>query len=575
MQELWLPHPVRGMTTENWYVDPASGWARFLRNYIVRRGSVRMRGRQTIWESYSWAPSNESIIWHDVDLDHALFSDGKIYDVTDGSTTYTGTITSYPPYEGRFRDQIYLSYPGEAAIAKNAGTWGVWPYTLATLAATEIAGSTSHRGRSYHWGTDATDSSEQIEVSGLNSVTGNTTAYNFTHFLDGGTISFCLSLNVTPGINAEDVFCIFASNGVVLVFAGDDPGANNWFLLAKFTMTAPLSKHAWAYVQGDAFIMGLDYIYSVREMFSGGSKAAESNSITVPIQQLYKQAALRVSDYGGDPHPFGYFLEVENCLIFCMGFAADVMYSDDVARGLSAPSSWLEATNANYYRRLQIVYSRDTGAISLWDIPQWKWPISKQEDSDGDEYYIFGIEGTHMRYDWKGTHNKPGGSPAPFGQDALISDGSLTLSGGNSEDSGQLSKRVNIEAVWSTSILSNRAIRNALIKNIRPFLQQDTQLVITKCGTIGNGTDWQVGPYHGLFIRDTSAGDSFLGTHTDTGQSDKIMSPMINVGGNWHTVHATLRLNEMTEDTTTPNDGGNRWVDIYGMNLYFVPGGPR
>jgi len=527
-----------------------------------------MRGPQIEWKSLSFAPVGESIIWQDRAINDILFSDGKIY-AENGSVQYTGTIKTYPPYEGRFRDQIYLSYPGEAAIGSNAGTWGTFQYTLATLTTSEIAGSTSHRGRSYHWGTDATDSSEQIEVSGLDSVTGNTTAYAFTSFLDNGVILFCLSLNVTPGINAEDVFCIFADNGVVLVFGGDDPGANNWFLLAKFTMTKPLSKQAYTTAQGDAFIMGEEYIYSVREMFAGGSKAAEANSITVPIQQLYKQAAIRVQNYGGDPHPFGYFLKIENCLVFCMGFAADVMYSDDVDRGLSAPSTWEAATASNYYRRLQIVFNRDTGAISLWDIPQWKWPISEAADTDGDTYQIYGVGGSLMRYNWKQV------IVTPYGSDLIISDGGLALVGGLAVASGQLTRQINVETVWSTSILANRAFKNAFPKQIRPLLQEDQALVITKCGIIGDGTDFQVGPYHGLFIRDEDTNKNFLTSLVDSTQSDEIFAPLLNVGGNYQSMHVTLRLNEMTTDTTTPNDSGNRWVDIYGMNLYFEVGGPR
>lgn len=555
--ELFIPHPVRGMTTENFYANPLEGWARFLRNWIVKVGSLRQRPCQTTEAALSQpgGVSARYLIWHDHENNQYMWDNGLIENAA-GTDLYTGTIQSYQPYEGRFKDQVYLSRSGQATIRRNGtsgANWGTFPFTLDTLTSSEIRGSCGYRGRAYFWGTDATDGSEIIEYGPLDSISGNTAAFTIGAFLeDGETVKFCSAANIKGESSQLEMFCIYCDSGRVLVYSGDDPEANNWFFEGSYNMTPPLSEYAWAKVQGDILVMGEEYIYSTRAMYANASKAAEENSITAPIARLYQQAAelARLAQYplgsfSNTDYPFAYFHEALNVVIFQLGFADDVMYS------------WDEN------QRLQLVYCRETGGLAFWDVPQLRWPVKLHGGNGADRkdpVWVYGK--TVLRLSYRNT----------FSTDSVAD-----LAG-----SAEFSQGPNVELVWSTPMLT--ALQNAQINGLRPSLQQDdlaqgSTFWITSCGVIGEGTDFELNDYQGTFIRDEDADINSLTSLTRTTPSggiiaQTIISPELNVNLNAQHMHATYRINEMETSSVNPSlaDTQTRRNEVFGMKIYYEQG---
>lgn len=551
-QEVFIPPPVRGMTTENFYVDPREGWARLLRNMVVKQGSVRSRGDQNIQVALTIPSGTPQIIWHDQANEQYLWSDGVVRDA-DGATVYTGTIQSHPVFEARFRDQVYLFHPAEAAIRKNNGTWTTFGYTLASLSASTVIGAVPYRGRFYFWG------GTTIEYGGLDAITGATVAYSIASFAEGGSILFCRVVTIESGLDSEDVFVAYLDNGLVLVFSGDDPGANNWLLIGSFRMTKPHGRLAFIDIEGDSIIMGEEYVYSTRDLFAQGSKAAAANNLSRPVQALYRQAVQQSIDHTSilvspsflESYPFAFYMKTENALVFVLGHARDIMNSDEAEWGL---------TGSDYYRRLQFVYFRDTQAWAVWDIPQLQHPVKDVLDT-GVSRPTWAKNAVIMHYDWTFTE---------YGEDELVAYSTLTLSSGHTLGNGLKAGFVEHEDVWSTPMFLDRALRNAQVVGIRPCFQQDDGLYIDSCGVIGNGTDFILNEFHGSFIRDDSAAHHSLSAYRFTATNDQIDSPRLNVNIQKQFVHATVRKGDML-------DGNNsaRWTEYFGMTLYFTPGGTQ
>jgi len=548
-QEIFWPAPIQGMVTENNYVQGPVQFARFLRNAIVSSGGIRQRHEQEFVTNMTAVASELTVWWNDYDDNEHLWSDGVIRTRT-GTTVYTGTITNNVPYEGRFQDQIFLTFAGLAAIQKNGGTWGTFNYTLATLTASELAGAVDYKGRAYFWGTDATDDSRIIEYGALRAITGATTAYNITAFLQSDeTILFCKAPTVEAGLQTGQVFVVYGDKGSVLIFDGDNPAS--WILTGRFLMPIPISRHSWLEIEGDIFVMSLEQIYSTRALFSTGTTSATENAITKPIQKIYQQIAqLGQRRTREDPRVvnFGYYLKEHNALVFSLGYASDIMTSDD--------DEWTSSLTGKV-RRLQLVYFRDTKAFALWDIPQFNWPVRNQKAVASFPPYVRWMS-NRVIFQYEPTGADYGIEPIEQGEDGSVFDSSQ------------------VEFVWTTPILTARAAQNAQVNGVRVFMYQDDGPHISALGVIGNGGDLEIQSTM-LFLRDddTSIGKISVVPVQQTVPYDQLQQLFAPVGLQEFFHCATMRLNKLNKDAVALSDDrtSTRRTEVFGMTVYFTPGG--
>lgn len=579
-QELQIPPPIRGMATEEAYLQQP-GYARFLRNYLVQGSGIRQRPEQSVVTELTPPNAGDEIVWLDYKNEQVLWSDGDVYDLDTVlvSNTSSSDLSDDRPFEVRFRDELYLCWPRDAlAPFKRSGTtWAAFPFTLATLTSTLIDGGCAYRGRVYFWGNQQSAPNTQpiLEYGGLDSITGNTTAYDITSFCGGGTIRFARPVTIEQGLATSEVLVVYLNTGRVLVFQGDDPGANNWALTGRFEMTEPMGYFSFVDVEGDVIVLGRDYVYSTREMFTGGAQAAEQNSLIKPIRSLYKQLTrrARITASSGEASAassecaFGYFLEEENTILLCLGNAADAMYSDDTTYGLAAPASWeVGATVTNYFRRIQVAYCRDTGAVSLLDIPNFSNPVNDYTDSSGERYTYYGFGECILQLDFELTLN---------GKDELCENdrySTLSLSGGHTLSDGGNGQYSNIECVWSTPVF--KQLKNVRVTGVQPSVKQENGLVISSCGVIGNESDLELKRLFGLFIRDEDATYNSLDTY-NVSTADILDAPVLeDVGMQKQYMHATIRINEMGTSSAALDRTGTKFTTLQGMSIFYEPGGP-
>lgn len=550
-QEIFWPAPVQGMVTESNYVQQPTQFARFLRNFIVSPGSIRVRGESKTIGSAIAAVSSETIIWSDLDDDEVLWSDGAIRTVA-GSTVYNGTITSYAPFESTFLTQKFLSSDpntSQATIQRNNGTWGTFNYTLSTLTAQGIGGAVGFKGKCYFWGTAASDGQEYLEYGGLRAITGATTSYGVSAFLKPSeTILFCRTPTIEQGLTTGVVFVVYGSKGSVLVYDGADPAS--WTLTGRFDMTPPLTKLSFVDVQGDVVIIGRDYLYSTRAMFTQGSQAAEQTSLSRGISQLYASLARRVQAYIDTDETFqafGHFLEQENALIISLGFAADAMASNESDYSYTGTGD----DPTDYYRGLQIVYFRDTGAISLWDIPSWHWPV--RYHADGPRW-IAGRQRFYLDI-----------TASQYGVEAFWD----TDAGAVDYDQ--------VESAWTTPILTARAFQNAKTSGVRAFAWQDDGAHMSAVGVIGNGGDQVRGAGTIKYLREDSAsiGSASSVPVKFTSAFDQVHEMYGDVGLQSFFQSATMRLNKLNSSASPGTDDrtSTRRTEVFGLTVYFEPGG--
>lgn len=563
-QEIFWPPPIQGMITENNYVQGPVEFARFLRNAVITPGSIRQRHEQQKLSAEITPVANHVITWSDYAENQYLWSNGQIRQAN-GTVLYSTSFSDVPTYEGSFQNQLFLSLAGVATAQRNAGTWGAFNYTLATLTSSEIAGSVSYKGRAFFWGVDATDSAKIIEYGGLRAITGPTTPYDITAFLkEDEIIQFCKVPTLEAGLQTGQVFVVFGNLGSVLVFDGDNP--SSWVLSSRFTMTKPLSRHSWVEIEGDVIIMGTEYIYSMRALFASGSQAAAANALTRPIQKLYQSiAALAVEASAADPKVvlFGHYLKVHDALIFALGYANNIMESD-TAEWPGGP-----------FRRLQAVYFRQAQAWALWDIPQFNWPVRTAAISVTGvtrERDVWSVYRRNLIYDTSGTSAAQDSFEVP----------SLGVS-----DPAQSQ----VEFVWTTPILIGRSFLNAQILGVRLFAYMevpgsgdDIGAGVSALGVIGDGEDLGLQALTEgtpLFRRD----DNVLVTKKSTNyifipdSTDKVYQFYASVGLQEFFHSTTMRFNKLLRDPisseTFPSANWLRVgrVEVYGMTTYFQPGG--
>ncbi len=556
--ELFIPPPTRGMYSDNILVPPTEGFAQLLRNVSIGSGSIRFRPGTAHEGGVASPLTGHEVSWHGNST--WLWTDGRFRDSV-ANTIYASALTSRPVYEGRFRDRIYLSFPGQATAAYTGSTWGAFPFTLATLSSSEIAGSVSYRGRAYFWGSDASAANAQfIEYGGLDSVSGNTTALAINRFMRNQTILACKTFTVEQGLTTGEVFVVYGNQGLVLVFTGDDPGATNWFLAGVYQMSNPISKHGFVEVQGDIMVMSREYIYSMRALFSGGTQAAQENALTNPISLLYRGAIdTFLTDYETFP-PFAFYMPQENALVFSVGKASNIMWVGDQAE-------WGDGWD---YRQLQFVYYRQHKAWVVWDVPQLKWPV--REDAFGQLYYY--VNNLQASFNYGGLQDIQTGYDVVYRYDALETVDTALFDSFSVGGQTNYRKSLPHEVVWRSTISMRPEHRNARVSTVTPIIRnEDRSPGIAKAGVIGSGADYTKDLRNGAYIQDTSVdsemcayGDAF--ENEDASSLTGIKAPEIEAGLDAETFHISLRFNEMgtpAQDTDDPT------VDVFGIVVNYVP----
>ncbi len=301
--------PMLGLNTVNPYVDFNSGYARELTNYAILNGKLIKRPAVRIHTASLIDARNA--IWFDPNTNNAIARNGDIFTVT--TDVVTGTIGAGTYYtratraKHRSLDLIFGVGVPRTAISP----FTAWSFTTVSMTATNIIAGVSHKGRLYV--TDGTS----IEYSPVAAISGAMTAnVNLTELLDNQKIIKLASLTVQTGNQAENVFVLFCDGGKVLIYQGDYPASQTWYLIGKFDMPAPVGNQGFVEIDGDIFVATDRYGYWVRDLFAGGAQSAYFNSPTLPIENMWQtQSWGSYNDYLNREHSHVFYIPVIDAIV--------------------------------------------------------------------------------------------------------------------------------------------------------------------------------------------------------------------------------------------------------------------
>lgn len=209
---------------------------------------------------------------------------GSIWEYQTGSAGYIKTIASHS------NGTIVIAYDG-VLRGVNSATWAtvattgvlsavdVWQYTqfgdrllfvngiaapqewngsafaaltITGVTATTLVGVQTFKGRTYYWQNRA----RGFWYAAAGAFQGALTFFNLGQFLDSdGTLLFMVPLTIDGGSGPDDIAAFVFSNGQVLLYQGDDPGAvSAWEQIGRFRIPQPKGHKAWTIIGATTII---------------------------------------------------------------------------------------------------------------------------------------------------------------------------------------------------------------------------------------------------------------------------------------------------------------------------------
>lgn len=238
-----------------------------------------------------------------------------------------------------------------------------------TLAAMTISGSGltpanldgvhAHKNRSYFWDSATQD----FWYSATNAMGGTLTKFPLGRVAGtGGNLVSMQSWSIDTGAGLDDYAVFFLSSGDVLMYTGSDPGdANDWALVARYRIGAPINQRAIAPLDGDLVIITRDGYLSLSQALLGRKG--------LPFSDKIRSAALsEIQQYA---ESFGWQIihyPAQNKLIVNVpqstGFVQHVMNTRTGAwcryTGINT-ACWGLYSDAIYIAGSNVVYQAETG----------------------------------------------------------------------------------------------------------------------------------------------------------------------------------------------------------------------
>lgn len=286
-----IPRPLNGLNTVDPFIDFDSGYARELTNYMIVNGRLRVRPSTQTVISVPHSPTASPIIWFAQDGSAnywTITADGNIRRLSDGSgATDCGGAVNRRVTQAKHASLSLLfgaRAPRISAYPFTAWTFTLYASTLISGGDTTIIDGVSHKGRLYVF-----DANGNFDFSDIGQITGAMFGTNtFADFLEGQTLVRVFSITAQTGNDTKSVMVVFGSDGLVLVFDGNNPDDSSWEMIGRYRMPPPISNLSFVEIDGDLFIGTNRYAYWFRDLFTVGAQAAYENSPTAQIENLWQ-----------------------------------------------------------------------------------------------------------------------------------------------------------------------------------------------------------------------------------------------------------------------------------------------
>lgn len=181
------------------------------------------------------------------------------------------------------------TYNGAAVAAMTISGTGL---TIANL-----NGICIHRNRSYFWD----DRTQDFWYSATNALGGVLTKFPLGRVNGtGGNLMCMVTWSRDSGTGLDDLATFILTSGDILIYSGVNPGdANQWQLVGRYTVAAPISKRSIKKLGADVVIATKAGYISLAQVFQKGRYDEEAGAISSKIRQSVLDAtAAQGSTFG-------------------------------------------------------------------------------------------------------------------------------------------------------------------------------------------------------------------------------------------------------------------------------------
>lgn len=224
----------------------------------------------------------------------------RIYDVTSSTPVAahtTGDDLADECYATHYAGRLGLVTEGPTANADRYYDGASWAALGFTYSGNPIGGRTlfSYKGRVFIL------SGNYVYYSSIvGGVTGAMDRLDLSSLCETGSLMWGGVLS-SPGDNASQLYIVFGcSDGEILVYQGDHPGADTWAQVAKFKTAAPLSYNSAISFKNDIWVLTHAGIQSVRDLFEKSAETALQEGVSTNINPIWTKLTAAYGEHYSD-----------------------------------------------------------------------------------------------------------------------------------------------------------------------------------------------------------------------------------------------------------------------------------
>ena len=177
-------------------------------------------------------------------------------------------------------------YDGSAWTAINSGSS---PIAITGVDTDDLSAVWSYRSRLYYVQLDTKDT----WYLPLDSVGGAATKFTLRGvFQKGGSALFGATWSLDAGDGQDDKWVVVSTEGEVVVYQGDDPGASDWSQIGRYEMARPLGKNAWTKAGGDVLICTVEGLIPLSQVIQKDPAALYLAAVSRNIEPDWRTEAV-------------------------------------------------------------------------------------------------------------------------------------------------------------------------------------------------------------------------------------------------------------------------------------------
>lgn len=224
--------------------------------------------------------------------EHYLFyaSNGVVSVYEEGETTLTTSGYTNDIWQSVFFGYKLFAVNGtDAPFYIDSSTKALTALTFTGVTLTNLINVNTYRERLYFI---EKNSGNIWYTSTTRAITGALTKFDADYILrQGGFVVACGGYTNKLSTQIQDLFYILSSEGELILYQGNSPGASDWSIVARFEIGKPLGYQCVKNTLNDTWILTDRGVESINELFSGVT-VNSLNTVSAKVNQIIRTYAL-------------------------------------------------------------------------------------------------------------------------------------------------------------------------------------------------------------------------------------------------------------------------------------------